>query len=127
VSILGHEPEVRDTATEQRGGKQRLSVRALLRADRHDEPQQDESAGDEQPSINQMLFWAARMPMTTRTRPTANRIAPRRSKGRLGSAASGSFTFRLNRRSVAMISAWKRADAQVTSRFQVNVACPPTR
>ena len=41
-------------------------------------------------SISQTLLSAARMPVTSRTRPTADRTAPPMSKGRVGSAGSGS-------------------------------------
>jgi hypothetical protein len=56
-------------------------------------------------SISQMLSSAARMPMTIRTRPTADRTAPPVSKGRVGSAGRGSWIRRLNRMIAAMTSA----------------------
>ena len=45
--------------------------------------------------------------MTSRTRPTAERTAPRVSKGRAGSAGSGSSMRRLSTTITTMISAWK--------------------
>jgi len=52
------------------------------------------------------LLSAARIPVTSRTSPTADRTAPTTSNGRLGSAGSGSRTRRANRTITATISAW---------------------
>ena len=50
---------------------------------------------------------AARTPITTRTRPAADRTAPSVSKGRVGSGATGSTMARLSQRITAMTIAWK--------------------
>jgi hypothetical protein len=48
------------------------------------------------------------MPMTTKTIPSADRIAPTRSKGRVGSGSTGSTIERLRKRIVTMTAAWNR-------------------
>jgi len=58
-------------------------------------------------SVSQRLLSAARMPVTSRMRPTADRIAPPVSKDRVGSGGRGSWTRRLSTTMTAMISAWK--------------------
>ena len=50
---------------------------------------------------------ACRIPKTTKNMPTAERIAPTPSKGRVGSAGSGSTRRRLRRMIVATTRAWK--------------------
>ena len=50
---------------------------------------------------------ACRIPNTTKNMPTADRIAPTASKGRVGSGAMGSTIRRLSRTIVATTTAWK--------------------
>ena len=63
-------------------------------------------------SISQPLLSAARIPMTTRTRPTADRTAPPVSKGRLGSGGRGSWTRRASQTITAMTRAWNTKAAR---------------
>ncbi len=58
-------------------------------------------------AISRRLLSAARTPITTRTRPAADRTAPRVSKGRVGSGATGSTIERLSKTITAMTNAWK--------------------
>ena len=53
--------------------------------------------------------------MTSSTRPTADSTAPPMSKGRVGSAGSGSSTCRLSTTITAMIRAWKTNAARQLS------------
>ena len=53
------------------------------------------------------LSSAARTPITTKTRPAADRTAPRLSKGRVGSGATGSTIERLRKTITATTTAWK--------------------
>ena len=57
--------------------------------------------------MSALLLPACRIPNTTKNMPTAERIAPTASKGRVGSGGSGSTSRRLSRMIVATISAWK--------------------
>ena len=50
---------------------------------------------------------ACRIPKTTKNMPTAERIAPTASKGRVGSGGSGSTRRRLRKMIVATTTAWK--------------------
>ena len=74
-------------------------------------------------SISQTLSSAARMPMTIRTRPTADRTAPPVSKGRVGSAGRGSWIRRLSRMIAVMTSAWKTKAAR---QLMAEVMRPPS-
>ena len=58
------------------------------------------------------LSSAASTPITTKTRPAADSTAPRMSKGRVGSGATGSTILRLSRTITAMITAWKTKAAR---------------
>ena len=60
-----------------------LPARSLARTDRKNHSSTSAPATI-RPIISQMLLSAARMPVTTRTRPTADRTAPPVSKGRVG-------------------------------------------
>ena len=91
LDVLRDEAEVGGAVAEQRRRQQRLLARPLLGAHRAGRTTTRTSApATSRPSISQPLLSAARMPMTTRTRPTADRTAPTVSKGRVGSAGSGS-------------------------------------
>ena len=58
-------------------------------------------------AIRPRLWSAAMIPPTRTTRPTADRIAPTMSNGRLGSAGSGSLMLRASSRMTTMMMAWK--------------------
>ena len=58
------------------------------------------------------LLPACRMPTTTKKSPTAERTAPRVSKGRVLSAGRGSMMRRLSTMIVATIAACRRKDAR---------------
>ncbi len=73
-------------------------------------------------SMSQRLLSAARMPATTSTRPTAERTAPVVSKGRVGSAGSGSVIFRLNKTITAITRAWNMKAAR---QLMAEVIRPP--
>ena len=93
LGVLGDQPEVGGAVAEQAGRQQRLLAGALLGAHGHGRTSARTSApATIRPSISQRLLSAARMPVTTRTRPTADRTAPPVSNGRVGSAGSGSST-----------------------------------
>ncbi len=64
------------------------------------------------PAISQTLSSAARIPMTTRTRPTADRTAPPVSNERVGSGGSGSSIRRLSRMITAITRAWNTKAAR---------------
>ena len=53
------------------------------------------------------LLSACRIPVTTKNMPTAERTAPRASKGRVGSAARGSSMRRLSTTIKTMMATWK--------------------
>ena len=74
-------------------------------------------------SVSQRLLSAARMPVTSRMRPTADRIAPPVSKDRVGSGGRGSWTRRLSTTMTAMISAWKTNAAR---QLIAEVISPPS-
>ncbi len=74
------------------------------------------------PIITQTLLSAARIPETTRMRPTAERIAPPVSKWLVGSGGSGSSILRVSTRITAMISAWKTKAAR---QLIADVISPP--
>jgi hypothetical protein len=57
--------------------------------------------------MSTLLLPACRIPNTTQSIPIPDRIAPTTSKGRVGSAGSGSTSRRLKRMIVAMTRAWK--------------------
>ena len=64
------------------------------------------------------------MPITTRMRPTADKIAPPVSKERVGSGGSGIFEARrLSKTITAMISAWKTNAAR---QLIAEVISPPS-
>ena len=63
-------------------------------------------------NISQTLLSAARMPVTTSTRPTAERTAPPVSNELLGSGGSGSTIFRLKKTITATMRAWKMKAAR---------------
>jgi hypothetical protein len=75
-------------------------------------------------SISQRLLSAARMPITTSTRPRADRIAPVVSNGRVGSGGSGSLIFRLSQTITAITRAWKMKAAR---QLMAEVMRPPIR
>ena len=58
-------------------------------------------------AISARLLSAAMIPPTRTTRPTADRIAPTVSKGRCGSAGSGSGMPRASSTMITMMRAWK--------------------
>ena len=68
-----------------------------------------------------LLTPACRMPNTMKNIPTADSTAPTRSKGRVGSAGSGSSRLRLSRTMMTTISAWKTNAA----RQSIHVAIAP--
>jgi alkaline phosphatase len=82
-------------------------VRTLLRADRHEEPQQDESAGDEQPQHQPNVVLGGEDAHDDQDEADREQDRATQVEGPGRVRRSGSFTFRLSRRSVAMISAWK--------------------
>ena len=63
-------------------------------------------------SISQALLSAARIPVTTSTKPIAESTAPPVSNGRVGSGGSGSVRFRLSKTITTMIRAWKMKAAR---------------
>ena len=63
-------------------------------------------------AIHARLLSASRIPMTTSTKPVADRTAPTVSKGRVGSGATGSSIRRLSNTIVATMSAWKTKAAR---------------
>jgi hypothetical protein len=67
---------------------------------------------------------AARTPITTRMRPTADKTAPSVSKGRVGSGAMGSTMSRLSQRITAMTIAWKTNAAR---QLMAVVMSPPIK
>ena len=58
-------------------------------------------------AISARLLSAAMIPPTRTTRPTADRTAPTVSKGRVGSAGSGSVMPRASSTIITMMRAWK--------------------
>ena len=69
------------------------------------------------------LSSAARMPLTTRTRPIAEEIAPRTSNGIAGSGGSGSVTHRRHSTAMRMTTAaWNR---NATRQLKNEVMKPP--
>ena len=58
-------------------------------------------------SIRPTLVSAAMIPPTKTTRPAADKTAPTVSKGRVGSAGSGSVMLRPRTTMITMMTAWK--------------------
>ena len=97
------ETRLRNSAVDSSAGRPARSSAP----DRAEEQREDDHAGEQEASVNQRLLSAARMPRTTKMRPSDDITAPPMSNGRPGSAGSGSRTVRRSSKIVATTSVWK--------------------